>query len=382
MMFWITLSSALLPASANATDFYLGSWSYTQSAGDDPRAMWTVHDFIRNTTHTNTGAVNSIDSGATNHAALVPWQNIIFARGEPTTYAKLSNEILRRTGVNVPVMWTWDAWATCNGNVSAIRASWHVFTALYANLQGSSYGAHLPATPFGVSLGDEPGLRNNITGNATTSALAAALSIVKTTYPDATTHINLLYGTLACDSGTDTLSYCCCSVEREGFSTATGMAQRLGHMQLDWVSSDEYYDVSMADYRKTYESKLYPHLRPEQRVVLTPFAAYCELGCAPSTRIAPEPADGRVLAQAQAHADWAASDPRVVGMFIYRLKNIWQRSADTDACMNPWQTGLGLVDRCGNASGGGFATPRSVQFYQELLPTMTALRKAKAEKAK
>ena len=37
--------------------------------------------------------------------------------------------------------------------------------------------------------------------------------------------------------------------------------------QLDWMSTDEYYDVSVQHYRAVYEARLYPHLRPEQRVV-------------------------------------------------------------------------------------------------------------------
>ena len=236
MAFRIALAAMI--SSASAADFYLGSWSYTQSASDDPQAMWTVEDFVRNTTDTGTGAA-STNSDATVSAnasagasgnqapAAVPWQNIILACGAYATYAKLSSDILRRTGVAVPVMWAWDAWASCNGNTTAMRASWVAFTAEYAALRNTPSGAHLPATPFGVSLGDEPGLRNNATGNATTSALASALGLVKAAYPRAVTHINLLYGTLACDSGTDASSYCCCSMEREGFGSATGIARRL-----------------------------------------------------------------------------------------------------------------------------------------------------------
>ena len=52
--------------------------------------------------------------------------------------------------------------------------------------------------------------------------------------------------------------------------------------------------------------------------------------------------------------------------FIYRLKNLWQRTdmSQLDACQNPWGTGLGLVDRCGVGGSGGYATPQTLQFYQ------------------
>ena len=133
MAFRIALAAMI--SSASAADFYLGSWSYTQSASDDPQAMWTVEDFVRNTTDTGTGAA-STNSDATVSAntsagasgnqapAAVPWQNIILACGAYATYAKLSSDVLRRTGVAVPVMWAWDAWASCNGNTTAMRASW------------------------------------------------------------------------------------------------------------------------------------------------------------------------------------------------------------------------------------------------------------------
>ena len=39
----------------------------------------------------------------------------------------------------------------------------------------------------------------------------------------------------------------------------------------------------------------------------------------------------------------AESDPRVVGLFVYRLKDLWQARDMTklDACQNPFGTGLG-----------------------------------------
>ena len=179
-------------------------------------------------------------------------------------------------------------------------------------------------------------------------------------------------------------------------------------------------------YRDVYRERLYPHLRPEQKVLLLPFAAYCELGCQPNTTIAgphspncsdtpwgecwtgcpaqgaakggppwpcaggatpPPPghascnactcnaartscgdnrADARCLQSAEDHLAWAEDDPRVVGLFVYRLKDLWQASdmSRLDACQNPFGTGLGLVDRCGVGGVGGYATPQALAFYQ------------------
>jgi len=83
--------------------------------------------------------------------------------------------------------------------------------------------------------------------------------------------------------------------------------------------------VSMAQYRATYAAKLYPYLRPDQRVVLLPWAADCEEGCRAHAAIAPAP-DMRVLPNAHDHWAWAQDDHKVVGLFVYRLKNIWQQA--------------------------------------------------------
>ena len=62
---------------------------------------------------------------------------------------------------------------------------------------------------------------------------------------------------------------------------------------------------------------------------------------------------------------------RVVGMLVYRLKNIWQHGGwrGHDPCNNPspHPNGLGLVERCGVNGTGALATPQSVAFYHKLL---------------
>lgn len=154
-------------------------------------------------------------------------------------------------------------------------------------------------------------------------------------------------------------------------STWTGdpekLAIALGQMKLDWMSADEYYDVTTATYRQVYEKRLYPHIRPEQRLVLIPFAAYCEIGCQSNESIAPVPADSHCLDSARTHLLWAQSDSRVIGIFIYRLKNLWQKKPmlNFDACKNPWGTGLGLMDRCGiNGEQKGWAMPQTLNYYK------------------
>ena len=103
------------------------------------------------------------------------------------------------------------------------------------------------------------------------------------------------------------------------------LARALGKKQLDWISTDEYYDVSPAHYREIYQTRLYPYLRPEQRIILLPFAAYCEIGCQVNHTMAPVPADQRCLGSAEVHLQWAQSDNRVIGMFV-PAENPWQRT--------------------------------------------------------
>jgi hypothetical protein len=78
-------------------------------------------------------------------------------------------------------------------------------------------------------------------------------------------------------------------------------------------------------------------------------------------------ADSRCLASAEAHLKWAEDDSKVVGLFIYRLKDLWQAHgmAQLDACQNPFGTGLGLVDRCGVGGSGDYATPQTLEFYRK-----------------
>ena len=328
------------PSAAARPPPLITSFSYTVSpSGPDFDAMWSADDFC-----------------TTDGNASRPWHSFLLATGNDTQFAALSSQILARTSQNVPVMWTWDGWLTTAGNATAMRTSWSAFAGRQRALRAAF--PHLPSSPYGVFLGDEPGL---LVVPARQRWLRAGLALVKGAFPEARTYLNMLFASVACDSSY-AYKYCCCGT----MDGAAGLATALGTMQLDMISHDEYYDVSPTDFRTTYETHLYPSLRPDQSVMLVPFAAYCELKCPANTSLVPA-AEERVLGVAKEHARWYAEDPRVAGMAIYRLKNIWRANArTTDVCENPTGNGLGLVDRCGVGGTGDYATPRALAFYQNL----------------
>ena len=90
--------------------------------------------------------------------------------------------------------------------------------------------------------------------------LAASAAAVKRRYPHAITHINLQFRTI----------------------TNASVPPILGAASsLDWVGSDLYYsdntvqppvNASVVAFREIYNRVVYPHLRPDQKIVLVPFA--------------------------------------------------------------------------------------------------------------
>jgi hypothetical protein len=111
-----------------------------------------------------------------------------------------------------------------------------------------------------------------------------------------------------------------------------------------------------------YERAVYPHLRPDQKIVLVPFAHYCEFYC-PIGALPLDHADAYTLQVAEHYTDWADSDERVVALLVYTLKMVWVPEG-ADVCENPaytigsgiltatpWDTtwagnGIGLTDTC------------------------------------
>ena len=332
-------------AAAATSQRYLSSWAYTiPPAAPAYEQMWTADDWIA--TDPATGKEYA-------------WQNLIFVTGNDTAFCELSSEVLRRTGTNLPMMFYFGGWRTGLSGAPSVAASFKNFTRRYAELKAQY--PHLPATPFGVFVGDEPDLARHPERQ---QQLHDGLALVKATFPDAITYLNMLYASIGCPGPNPGGPFLCNSSTWSG--DPEQLAKALGKMQLDWLSTDEYYDVSVAHYQEVYRSRLYPHLRPEQRIILLPFAAFCEIGCQANHTMAPIPADQRCLGSAEAHLQWAQSDKRVIGMFVYRLKNLWQRTSmeQLDACANPWQTGLGLMDRCGQGGRGTWAMPQTVEFYR------------------
>ena len=334
----IVLLVALLvdPGEAANREFVLTSWSYTV---EDEHLMWTADDWVVPT------------MPPTEEFAERPWQSHILAVGNATKYAMLSAEVLSRTGELLPTLWKWDAWTR---GVASLDNSWATFVADYRALVLAF--PHLPAAPWGVFLGDEPGmLTRNGLNQTKMESLRHALGLVKRDFPSCMTYVNFLYASFACPNP----SYCCCN----GRTGSDALAAALGKVPLDWLSSDEYYDVSNDEYSATYQTKLYPLLRPEQRVLLLPFAAYCEQGCAKNSSIAPGLADARCSTIARGHLAWAAHDERVAGFAIYRLKNLWRSDAQDDVCENLDGTGLGLVDKC---ASGALAMPETLAMWRNV----------------
>lgn len=146
-------------------------------------------------------------------------------------------------------------------------------------------------------------------------------------------------------------------------------------MKLDWLSTDEYYDVSIGSYQSLYHNFLYPALRPDQRIILVPFAAYCELNCPVGQNLSAA-ADSVCGGKANDHIAWWQADEKVIGFSIYRMKVMWGSISGKDVCMNPAGTGLGLVDKCAN---GQLAMPHTFGRYSNLALNTTTLDSSKLD---
>lgn len=215
-----------------ADPLYLSSFSYTKPSGGGA-AGWTADDWI---TTTSTGEKK-------------PWQTHILVTGDDTAFAGLSAAVLRKTGVNLPVLWYWGGWLQYGGNATAVAASWQSFKARQTVLQGLY--PHLPSTPYGIYVGDEPDLAGN---PARQKYLADGLVLVKESYPEAVTYLNMLFASLGCPVADPDHTYYGLCKTRSNMSTNnfTALAISLGQMELDWMSTDEYYDVSIEQYQTMY----------------------------------------------------------------------------------------------------------------------------------
>eukprot|EP00036_Acanthoecidae_sp_10tr_P000867 CAMPEP_0182931082 /NCGR_PEP_ID=MMETSP0105_2-20130417/27370_1 /TAXON_ID=81532 ORGANISM="Acanthoeca-like sp., Strain 10tr" /NCGR_SAMPLE_ID=MMETSP0105_2 /ASSEMBLY_ACC=CAM_ASM_000205 /LENGTH=67 /DNA_ID=CAMNT_0025069463 /DNA_START=1 /DNA_END=201 /DNA_ORIENTATION=+ len=67
--------------------------------------------------------------------------------------------------------------------------------------------------------------------------------MMRASYPSATLHLNWKWGDLTAAPGYPNPS-------------GVDVAGECGRSELDWISSDEYYDVSIAQYRQSYEERV------------------------------------------------------------------------------------------------------------------------------
>lgn len=267
--------------------------------------------------------------------------------GNLTASAKIQSEVFRRTKVLLPLMLQWNDWRASGAgsmklNGSLVNASLDLLDIRLTEIR--RHYPLLPAQPWGVFLGDEPPFE------LVQGRLADAAAAIKHRYPAAITAVNLNWVTIVNASVPPILG------------AATG---------LDWVGADLYYNdlvahpilnASVHAMRDAYERVLYPHLRPDQKIVLVPWAQYCAFYCP----IGPLPlaqADAYTLSVGQAYTEWAETDSRVAALTIFNLKMVWT-PAGSDPCENPayqlgqgnltrvpWRTnwagnGIGLTDTC------------------------------------
>ena len=190
------------------------------------------------------------------------WQTLIFTAGSNLTQAaQVHANVHAETGESLPVLWEWNAWRTLpSAEPALLDASLANFSQLYDVLVERF--PQLPSSPFGIALGDEP------PWELVHGRLSASAAAVKRRYPHAITHINLQFRTITNASVPPILG------------AASG---------LDWVGSDLYYsdntvqppvNASVAAFREIYNRAVYPHLRPDQKIVLVPFA-HCKRSSPP-----------------------------------------------------------------------------------------------------
>jgi hypothetical protein len=300
----------------NENGYLLGSFSYYNA--NFSGSPWTANDFT-----------------VTVNGTMIPWQNMMLTDGYASWpfYANVWDQVYQRTGVKLLIFWKGDQMNTVS-DVNTFRSQYMAIKVSYPSL---------PSEPQGIFLYDEPS-PDMILGNGSFSSLVAISSAIRSAYPRAKQWANFRY---------------------DSINNRTDLCTAIGSSQLDYISSDEYYDVSVATYQATYQTYLYPNLKPNQKILLTPFAAYME-GSTPNTTISATAADSDELTTSPASAtkyySWMMQDPKVHGLIVYRLKNLWWNGTG-DILSNPNGTGLGLVDVQTN---GTYVTPQTVAFYQAL----------------
>lgn len=154
-------------------------------------------------------------------------------------WAELSAAILSRTGVSVPVFWSW-SWENWDTAPAIAAASFARFRDEYAALVAAF--PHLPPAPYGVFLGDEPPVTAVL-------RLQAATRMVKEAWPATITYLNWkwsdLTGCALAHCGPQGCQIVCDNATHTGTVvggrqlTSLSVASFVGNSSLDWVSSDE-----------------------------------------------------------------------------------------------------------------------------------------------
>jgi hypothetical protein len=298
---------------------FIGTWSYYNKNFNDP---WVADDWF----YTDTDGKTKL------------WQNFMLTDGYESWdyYGKVWTEIYNRTGVKLLVFWRPSTTGSF-GITSTIALE--AFDQNYKQLVGKY--TNLPTEPSGVILYDEP-KPLFIVGDNVTWGIVTASQQLRQKYPKAKLYCNFLYTTM----------------------TNVSNCQLMGQSELDYISSDEYFDYNAGTYSNTYRTNLYPNLKPTQKVFILPYAAYKE--ASPGT-IVPTTADtycySGMPASALNYKAWYDLDSQwISGYVIYRLKNLWwDNTTGANILTNPSSTGIGLVDRV--SPGGDYIMPNTVGFW-------------------
>lgn len=296
--------------------FLMGAWDYRYTNLNN---TWTADDFI-------VKADNGKES---------VWQNFIltFSKFDYEYAAQVYTQVYNRTGYKLFIFWG-------VGAITDLPTVQNI-TLTYANL--TQYYPLLPPQPAGFFLYDEPS-NPTMDGSSTAFGLVNLTQALKQVFPTSYIYANFLVTT------TQDPNY----------------AALIGNSSLDFVGMDSYGQTG-AQAKAELQQNFYPYLKPTQKVLGVPNAAY-GAGNSLSTVLDPVIADLTSLyttkASATSYYQWMQTDSRVVGFTIYRLKNVWSSSYNGTTLNGNVQDGIGLVDRV--TPGGPYIMPNTVRFYQTL----------------
>jgi hypothetical protein len=259
--------------------------------------------------------------------------------------------------------------------------------------------------PFGFFLGDETISEPGTDGEFIALTMFCIdlmdylIPLIKQTYPNAIFYTNT-------SLGVPFPGYSYHSTNPDGGinkDLSTKVIKRIGRSNLDWIGWDYYiksgiYWTDPYNFMSTY---VYPYLRSDQKIMIVPYAATCELGvtwCPPELRYHP-PSDynecvkkvSRCLRQ-QCHngpnntvnldfasselvrwmkwaTKWSNQDSKVIGLNIYRMLTPGLEANDTsslsvlDQMCKKDPVGIGLLQQDGK---GKYLFQEAIDGYIKL----------------